>query len=152
MTLVEVMIASALLLLVLATLFGALDSVTQSSVRISDRSQALDQLRLMSANFGKDARQSSRLTAATSASVTMDTLVAGVATSVTWTATAEQLTRTAGSNTQVFVIDLTGPEIFSFQGETTPSKIRRVRMSLATQPDPRRPPVALETETEMRNV
>lgn len=151
-SLIEVMIASALLLVALVTLLSALSSVTESSVRTADRSASLDQLRLMAANFGKDVRQANRVSAATSSTITLETLVGGVPSSVRWTATDEQLTRTVGSASQVFVIDLTAAEIFSYQGETTPSKIRRVRMSLATQPDPRRPPVALETETEMRNV
>ena len=150
-TIIETVVASALLLLVLATLLGALSSVTEASVYASDRSESLDQLRLMAANLGKDVRQASRVTTATQTEITLDTLVAGAPRTVTWRVTSGRLTRTAGADTQVYVIDLSDEEVFSYNGETTPSLITRVRVALATQPDPRRPAVVVETETEMRN-
>lgn len=144
-------IASALLLVVLVVVLGQLSSVTETNVFATKRAESLDQLRVMSANFGKDVRQASRATAASQTSVTLETLVGGTPTTVTWRATGGKLTRTAGADTQVYVIDLSEPEVFSYNGETTASLITRVRMALATQPDPRRPPVVVETETEMRN-
>ncbi len=70
---------------------------------------------------------------------------------MTWRVSGGRLTRIAGADTQVYVVDLVDGEVFSYNGETTPSLITRVRVALATRPDPRRPAVVVETETEMRN-
>jgi hypothetical protein len=129
----------------------------------SDRNESLDQLRVMSANFAKDVRQGVRASYAGPSAMTFDTYVGGTLTSVTWrvvtTGGQERFERQIGAAASVvYVVDLTTPNVFSYyQADTDvavadPSEVTRVRLTLATQPDPRHPALEVATDVEMRNV
>jgi hypothetical protein len=107
----------------------------------------------MSTDFSKDIRAAAGATAANSSDLTVRTYVGGSLTTVRWRAFENRLERVAGSATRVYVVDLVTPAVFSFVPDTAdPTSIRRVRLTLSTEPDPRYPPVTVETEVEMRNV
>ena len=150
---VEVVVASALLLAALAIALGGLDSQSRTSVYATQRSQALDDLRIMSTDFSKDMRASTGATAASSTDLTVRTYVRGSLATVRWRAFENRLERIAGTSTRTYVVDLVTSAVFGFVPDTAdPSSVRRVRLTLSTEPDPRYPPVTVETEVEMRNV
>ncbi len=152
-TLIEVVIASAILLAALGVAVSGLDSQSRTSAYASQRSQALDDLRIMSTVFAKDMRASTGATAASSSDLTVRTYVNSSLTTVRWRAFDNRLERTAGTATRTYVVDLVPPAVFGFVPDTTdPPSIRRVRLALSTEPDPRYPAVTVETEVEMRNV
>ncbi len=158
--LIEVLVASVLLLSALGVALSTLDSQTRTSVYSQQRSVALDSLRQMATTFSKDVRSSTGATAATSSDLTVRTYTGGTATTngtlttVRWRAFADRLERTSGGTTRTFVVDLVSPAVFSYVPDTAadPATVRRVGISLGTVPDPRFPAVTLETEVEMRNV
>ena len=155
MTVVELVITSALLLVAVATALTALSSGFGTSTYATARSKSLDDLRIMAAVFGKDARQAVDVKVATSAVVKMNTYVNGTVKEVTWSAADDRLTRTVvGTPTEnrVYLVDLTTTAVFSYYGETDAAKVTRVRLSAATQPLGNHPPVEIVSDAEMRNV
>jgi hypothetical protein len=149
----EVVVASALLLTALTIALAGLDSQSRTSVYATQRSQALDDLRIMSTDFAKDVRAAAGATAASSSDLTVRTYVGGSLTTVRWRAFENRLERIVGTTTRTYVVDLTTAAVFLYVPDTgDPSSIRRVRLALSTEPDPRYPEVTVETEVEMRNV
>lgn len=152
------MVGVALLAVAVVAMLGTLNRTTETARYSELRNQSLDQLRLMSANFGKDVRQAVRATDIDPDRLTIDTYVQGSVQTVTWrvepTADGEErFERVApGVDPIVYVVDLTTDAVFSYFDETDPLQVNRVRLSLATRPDPRHPAVSLETDLEMRNV
>ncbi len=159
-SLVEVLVASVLLLAALGIALSSLDSQTRTASYAQQRREALDDLRFMAARFSRDVRASTGATAASASDLTIRTYTGGTATqpgtptTVRWRAYEDRLERTAGGATRTFVVDLVSPAVFSYVPATAadPSSVRRVSIALGTEPDPRYPLVTLETEVEMRNV
>ena len=152
-SLMEVVVASALLLTALAIALAGLDTQARTSAYATQRSQALDDLRIMSTDFSKDMRAAAGATAASSTDLTVRTYVGGSLKTVRWRAFENRLERIAGTSTRTYVVDLVTSAVFGFVPDTAdPSSVRRVRLTLSTEPDPRYPPVTVETEVEMRNV
>ena len=149
----EVVVASALLLTALAIALAGLDTQARTSAYATQRSQSLDDLRIMSTDFSKDIRAAAGATAASSTDLTVRTHVGDALATVRWRAFENRLERIAGTSTRTYVVDLVTPAVFGFVPDTSdPTSVRRVRLSLSTEPDPRYPPVTVETEVEMRNV
>jgi hypothetical protein len=152
-TVIEMVVASALLLAALAIALAGLETQSRASVYATERSQALDDLRIMSTDFSKDMRAAAGATAANSTDLTVRTYISGSLTTVRWRAFDNRLERMAGTSTRTYVVDLVTPAVFGFVPDTAdPASIRRVRLALSTEPDPRYPAVTVETEVEMRNV
>jgi hypothetical protein len=97
---VEVVVASALLLAALAIALAGLDSQSRTSAYATQRSQSLDDLRIMSTEFSKDIRAAAGATAANSSDLTVRTYVGGSLTTVRWRAFENRLERVAGSATR----------------------------------------------------
>lgn len=157
-TLVEVMIGVALLGIAVVAMLGTLNRTTETARYAELRNQSLDQLRVMAATFGKDVRQAVRATAIDDNRLTIDTYVDGALRSITWRVepTSDGRDRferfATGVDPVEYVVDLTSPAVFSYEGKTDPLQVNRVRLTLATRPDPRHPAVSIETDLEMRNV
>ena len=157
-TLVELMVGVGLLAIAVVAMLGTLNRTTETARYSELRNQSLDQLRLMSATFGKDVRQAVRATTIDGNRLTIDTYVDGTLRSVTWRVepTGDGRDRfervAAGVDPVEYVVDLTDPAVFSYEGKTDPLQVNRVRLTLATQPDPQHPAVSIETDLEMRNV
>lgn len=149
--------AAALLAAVLASFLGALASGMRTSKYGADRQRALDDLRTAVALFSKDARQGVAVTTAAADRVTFQTYVGGAPATVTWRTVPDgrgqfNLARAQGTNAErLFVVNLTGGAVFGYFGEVDPARIHRVRITLATRPDPAAPEVLLATDLEMRN-
>ena len=148
----------ALLGIAVVAMLGTLNRTTETARYSELRNQSLDQLRLMSANFGKDVRQAVRATDIQPDRLTLETYVDGSLKVVTWRVepTADGQDRfervAAGVDPIAYVVNLTTDSVFSYFDETDPLQVNRVRLALATRPDPRHPAVSLETDLEMRNV
>lgn len=159
-SLVEVLIASVLLMVALGIALSSLDSQTRTASYSQQRSEALDDLRLMANTFARDVRASTGATAATSSDLTIRTVSGGTGTTpgsvttVRWRAFDDRLERTVGGATRTFVVDLVSSAVFSYVPDTPadPASVRRVSVALGTVPDPRFPAVTVETQVEMRNV
>ena len=154
-TVTELSVTTALLLVVVTTAMMALTSGFGSSTYASARSKSLDDLRIMAAVFGKDARQAVLVTTATTSTVAMETYVNGTVKKVTWSATDDRLTRVVDgtpAENRVYLVDLTTTAVFSYYGETDATKVTRVRLAAATQPLDNHPPVEIVSDAEMRNV
>lgn len=149
--------AAALLAAVLATFLGALGSGMRASKYGADRQRAIDDLRTAVALFSKDARQGVAVTVAETGRVTLSTYVGGAPATVTWRTVPDgsgqfNLARTEGSSAErVFVVNLTNDAVFGYFGEVDPARVHRVRMTLATRPDPGAPEVLLASDVELRN-
>lgn len=159
MTLLELTVASAMLLLVLGVFLGSLVSNQDAEQYTRLRNEALDDLRLMANAFAKEARQATRVTTNGDSRMVMDTSVAGVTRSVTYEVVAggagvRDLRRVQGSSVRVFNVHLTSASVFTYNdgGVIPPQDVRSVRISVGTRLSPRYPPVSLTTEVSLRNV
>jgi hypothetical protein len=152
-----VTVAAAILAAALASFLAALATGMRTSRYGADRERALDDLRTAVATFSKDARQGVAVTEAATNRVTLRTYVGGAPATVTWRAVADgsghfNLSRREGAGAErLFVVHLTGDAVFGYFGEVDPARIHRVRITLATRPDPRYPEVILSADVEMRN-
>jgi hypothetical protein len=152
-----VSVAAALLAAVLAAFLGALGSGMRASKYGADRERAIDDLRTAVAAFSKDARQGVAVTTAAADRVTLRTYVGGAPATVTWQTVADgtgqfNLARREGTSApRLFVVNLTSGAVFGYFGEVDPARIHRIRITLATRPDPEAPEVLLATDLEMRN-
>lgn len=149
------MVASAVLLTALAIFLGSMVSGMSTSRYAQIRNETLDDLRLTSAAFTKDARQAVKVRTALIDQVVMDTYVNGTLQTVTWRVVNEggvlNLRRDQNGGSRVFDIHLTTDAVFSYYREVDPARVNRMRLVLATQPDPKYPPVQVEADAEMRN-
>lgn len=155
MTVLELTMATFLLLLVMVTALSGMTSGFQSNRYTVERDKSLADLRVMAAVFSKDARQATKVRSASASSIQMDTYVNGVVRTATWTASAGKLSRAvsgSGGENRVYLVDLTTTAVFSYYGESDPAKITRIRLAIATQPMANHPPVEILSDAEMRNV
>jgi hypothetical protein len=156
MTVIEVTIASMVLIVALGTFLGALMSGMSTSRYGADRNQALDDLRTTAAVFSKDVRQAVSVSTATQSRVVLSTYVGGALKTVTWEAvtagTGEfNLQRTLTTGSKLYVVKLTTNAVFSYFGEVDPTKVHRIRLFLASKPSPKHPELVINSDVEMRN-
>ena len=155
LTVVEVSMASSILLISLAVFFGSLTTTQQTTAFAEQRHRAFDQLRITADVFAKDIRQAVSINVATPSLITMETYVNQVVTTVTYRVVTEagqrNLKRTQGAATSVFVVKLTDSAVFGYDSDV-PNLVRRVRLLLTTIPDTRYGDVSLSTEVALRNV
>ena len=157
MTLLEVTMTTLLLSIAIVAMLGAVNRATTQATFSQRRNEALDDLRVMAAIFSKDVRQGIVATEVTPSEFAFDTYVGSEEHSVSWhavtTTHGDSLVRSVdGAVAATYVVDLTTSSVFSYFGETIPSQVNRVRLSLYTASDERFGPVGLSTEVEMRNV
>jgi hypothetical protein len=155
--LLELVVVVAVFAVATVTLLAALDRATTTATYSQRRNESLDDLRVMAAAFSKDARQGTEAITVQPAEFSFLTYVDGDVRSVTWRAVTSdegsQLERVVdGGLANVYVVELTTLQVFSYFDEVDPSNVNRVRLALATRLDERFAPVGLTTEVEMRNV
>ena len=156
-TIFEMVVTVSVLSIAIIALLSSLERATTTAGFAERRNRALDELRIMAANFGKDVRQGTQAITVSPTNFSFDTYVDGEVHNVTWRAVTggdeDRLERVVdGTLIVTYVVDLTTTAVFSYFGETDPAQVNRVRLALATQPDDRYQPVGLSTELEMRNV
>lgn len=158
-TVIEIMIASLILMTALVGFFGSLASLQKTSGYQAGRTRALDDMRITASAFAKDARHASKITSASASSVTMSTYVQGTLKNVTYRVvttggeTNLERVEVAGAP-RLFVIRLTDSSIFTFtpNDTTRPADIRLVGIHMETKPTKGDPAVVLATEVLLRNV
>src|SRR4051812_35716383 len=115
-TLIEVVLASSLLLLVVGAFLGAFVSVQNADAYASGRAKALDDMRVTMARTTRDIRQGIGVVGTPTAShLVLSTYVDGVERQVTYDATGTSLTRTVGTDPAVVVQpDLASTDLFHY--------------------------------------
>ena len=163
MTIVELMITSALLLVVLITVFNALDSVSASQAFQSDRSQVLGDMRNVMNKMTRELRQATAVQdipvatqlILTTSSITYTTSINNTATAVVYTASGTALTRKVGTAAAFTVLKNLDPaslNIFTLRRATSVTGVQWVEIDLVVNPA-RRPAttLVLQSEINLRN-
>ena len=161
-TVPELMVASAILMIALAGFFASFASLGQTSTYTAGRQRALDDLRITAGVFAKDARHATEIVDfdfSDGTEVVMETFVQGVTKQVTYQVVADDddpskynLERVElGGSPRLFVIKLTSESIFTTDNLSDPSLIRTIGIHMETQPNEKYPAVVLGTEVALRN-
>ena len=155
MTVAEITVASAILMIALVGFMATLTSLQNTTAYESGRTRALDDLRITAGVFSKDARHAIAVTSATSSQVVLRTYVNGTPTNVTYRVISvggqRDLQRLQSSGPpRLFVIKLTDATIFEFDNPN-PAGVRQIRLHMETKPSVKYPPVVLATEVALRN-
>lgn len=160
MTIVELMITSALLLVVLLAVFNALDSVSSAQAYQADRTKVLDDMRNVINKMTKELRQATAveeitdptLTELSSSSLTYTTSINGTATSITYAVTGTTLTRKVGTAAAFTVLPNLNPgstaTLFKRTRATDVTGVQWVEIDLSVNPA-RRPSTTLELKSEV---
>ena len=165
LTTVELIIASALLMMAMVSFLATLGSMQKTANYQATRNQALDDLRTTAGVFAKDARHAQLITLARPDEVVMDTYVSGQIKSVRYQVVMNGAERDLvrivdGGAERVFVIRLTSASIFSYDipqadldsDPQKASRVRRAQLIMESRPSKSHPPVVLSTEVSLRNV
>ena len=154
----EVVVASAVLVVALATFFSVMARLGQTESYALARQRSLDDLRLAADEFSRDARQAVEVISGTPSRLEFDQYVGPAVARTVWEVFADadgnrHLRRTRAGGTRTFLVALTDQTVFEYRpSAATPSEIRRVRVFMSTQPLERYPAVNLTTEVTLRNV
>ncbi len=154
-TVVELMIASALLILVIITVLSALDSVSSSQAFQADRTNALDDMRNSLNKLTRELRQATSITdCGTNAStVTFVTYVNGTSTTLVYSLSGTTLMRKVGSASAFpFMKNIASDQIFTCRSATGVTGVQWVDIDLKVTPK-KLPSTTLElaTTVNLRN-
>ena len=160
MTIIELVITSALLLVVLLTVFNALDSVSGVQAYQADRTKNLDDMRNVIDKMTKEIRQATAVeeitdpnaTTVASSSLTYTTAINDTATSITYAVSGTSLTRKVGTNSAFTVLANLDPAstatLFTRTRATDVTGVQWVEIDLSVNPA-RRPTTTLELKSEV---
>lgn len=155
MTIIELMISSAILLLVLVATLTAFESVSNAQAYQADRTENLDEMRGVLNRMTKDLRQANVVdeTVSTASTITFTTPINGVSTQIVYTASGSTLTRQVGTGNPFTVLErLESTNIFSYVNADDVTGVQWVGMNL--QVTPARIPnttLVLDSEVNLRN-
>lgn len=155
MTIVELMITSAILLVVLLATLSSFESVSNAQAYQADRSKTIDAMRGVLNRLTKDLRQASTVNEdlSTASSITFTTSINGVNTQIVYTASGTTLTQKVGSGTAFTVLTgLATTNVFTYVSAGSVTGVQWVEMSL--QVTPARLPtttLVLDSEVNLRN-
>lgn len=155
-TVVEAIITTALLMIVLLTVFNSLDTVSKSQAYQADRTQNLDEMRNVLNRMTREMRQATTIvnpTPATPSTVSFNTAVNGTSTTIVYNASGTTLTRKVGSGAAFTVLtNLASTSIFTLVSATTVTGVQWIEIDL--QVTPKKSPTTtlrLESEVNLRN-
>jgi Tfp pilus assembly protein PilW len=163
-TIVEVAITSALLMVVLLAVFNSFDTISKSQAFQADRSIAIDDMRNALNKMTKEIRQATSVTqpaSTPSSTLTYVTYVNGVSTTITYTVTGTctatsptcVLTRKVGTANAFTVLKrLTSANVFTPTSATDVTGIQWVEIDLSVSP-PKSPSttLTLQSKVNLRN-
>ncbi len=155
MTIVELMITSALLILVLLSVLSAFDTVSGAQAFQADRTKNLDDMRNVLNRMTRELRQASTVNeaASTTTSITFTTAINGTPTQVVYSATGTTLTKQIGSGSAFIALkNLATTSIFAYVTGGTSTGVQWVDINL--QVTPARHPattLVLDSEVNLRN-
>lgn len=159
-TLVELSIASAILLVVVGAILGSLSSTQRSSQFVQERGRVLDEMRISMERMSKEIRQAEAIDAGSTASVLqIDTFVGGVSKTVVYEAEGTTLARSvvgeAGSYTLI-EDELSSPSVFAYTLPESGSPVtdaKVIGITLTVEPEQLPETVlSLTSEVRLRNV
>lgn len=139
-TLIELTIASAILLVATGAVLSVFATSERSSQFVRRRAEALDEMRLAMNRMSKEIRQAEAIDPGSTASrLQVDTFVQGVATTVVFEAVGEELHRSVldESGVEVLEDELDSTSIFAYTvaEDTSPvSEARVVTLTLQVRP------------------
>lgn len=154
-TIVELVITCSLLLIVLGVIFSALDAVTKSEAYSSDRTAALDEMRITLNRMTRELRQASWVDEGTSTAsrIEFDTYGSGTPRHVVYNVAGPDLTRTVDGGTAVTILgDLASPSLFVYVTAPPIPGAQWVHINLQVRP--KRSPetvLVLDSEVNLRN-
>jgi type II secretory pathway pseudopilin PulG len=154
LTLVELVVVTGLLLLVLGSLTSILTTIQRAEQRQASRAYTNDITRIAMERITKEIRQASTVVdGATASHLEISTYVQGVATDITYNASATELTRTVGDDTTTLIDRLNDTSVFSYDpAASAPSTIK---ISLRVKPESFEADVSsiveLDSEVQLRN-
>jgi type II secretory pathway component PulJ len=150
----EVVVTSALLMLVVASMLTLFNGVQKTAAREQSRSETNDQLRLAMERLAKDIRQADAVRAgSTTSTIDLDTFASGVPTRVTWAVSGATLTRAVDGGTPITIVErVQQAEAFTYTPTITDPTV--VTITLVAKPlkfsaDP--VTVTLTSEVTLRN-
>jgi predicted PurR-regulated permease PerM len=149
---VELTLTLSLLTIVLVSMLTIFMSVQRSTAFVQNRSQALDEMRLVIDQMTKEIRQATSVSASsTSSMLDMQTYVLGVSKHIVYQASATGLTRTVnGGTTQLLAKDLASFNVFTYTDAVT--SVQLVGMTLQVHPKFRpNTTLVLASEARLRN-
>lgn len=150
-TIVELMITSALLILVILTVLGAFDQVSKSQAFQADRTNALDDMRNTINRMTRDLRQATAINdcGSNAASVSFTTYVNGTPTAVSYNVSGTDLQRKQGSGNYFTVLkNVASPQIFTCKSATDVTGVQWVDIDLRVTPK-KLPTTTLELSSEV---
>jgi hypothetical protein len=142
----------SLLSIVLVSLLTIFTSVQRSTAFVQNRSEALDEMRLVIDQMTKEIRQATSVSASSTASMlSMNTYVLGVAKQIVYQASVSGLTRAVNGGTpQVLAKNLASFNVFTYTDSVT--TVQLVGMTLQVHPKFRPDTVlVLASEARLRN-
>jgi hypothetical protein len=146
-------LASALLMLVVAAFLGAFHSVEKSEAYVGGRSESLDDMRVTMARMTRDIRQGVGVVGiATTRHLRLSTYVDGAAQEVTYDVTGTTLTRKVGSgNAVVLQNGLGSTSVFQYSPSTTSPQVVTVTLTVVPPGAPDTT-VTIDSEVQLRNL
>ncbi len=155
MTIIEVMITSAILLVVLLATLSSFETVSNAQAYQADRTKTLDDMRGVLNRLTKDLRQATTVAEAssTASTITFTTAINGASTQVVYVASGTRLTRQIGTAPAFTVLTgLATTSIFTYVSAGSLTGVQWVEMNL--QVTPARLPtttLVLDSEVNLRN-
>jgi Tfp pilus assembly protein PilW len=150
-TIVEMMITSALLIIVVISVLSALDSVSSTQAFQADRTNAIDDMRNVLNKMTHDLRQATAITdcGSNSATISFSTYINGTTTAIVYTASGTTLSRTQGSGTAFTVLkNLASTQVFTCSSATDVTGVQWVTIDLKVTPK-KLPTTTLELSSEV---
>ena len=151
----ELVVTTALLGIVMASLLSVFTTVQRASLRQSARSEATDLARVAMERMTKEIRQATQILPGSGASILdMQTYVGGVETQVTYDASQDQvLTRTAAGSTLTLLERLTSTAVFGYAPDSTDPSTITITLSVKPEHFASDPGIVeLTSEVQLRNV
>ena len=155
MTIIELMIASAILIIVLMATFSSFETVSNAQAYQADRTKSLDEMRVVLNQMTKELRQATSVNDCTPTpnTITFTTALAGVSTTIIYAASGTVLTRQVGAGSALPVLTtLASTNIFTCVSADNVTGVQWVEMRL--QVAPARSPnttLVLDSEVNLRN-
>lgn len=154
-TIVELLIASSILLIVLLATFSSFESVSTSAAYQADRTKVLGDMRGTLNRLTRDLRQASAIdeAASTASTITYTTPINGVHTEIVYTASGTTLTRKVGTASPFTVLTgLATTSVFSYVSADASTGVQWVEMNIRVIPA-RLPStvLVLDSEVNLRN-
>jgi Tfp pilus assembly protein PilW len=147
-TLVELIVASALLLVVIVAVLDAFDTVSTSQAFQSDRTVSLDNMRGVVNSMTRRLRQATDVTdcGTDSPTISFSTEINGTPTTIVYSASGTTLTETIGSNPPFTAQDhLAATNVFTCRSATDVTGVQWVDIDLLVTP-PKAPNTTLELQ------